>query len=97
MLDPDLIEAAYRGLRAIALVTGILVAIDSVGVLLCARENPPHKPKWNAAAWLIGSGSAATITGSLILGGYPANNMVAPIFLYSGLSVSFTIRAISRA
>ena len=97
MIDPAIIEALYRGLRAVAMVTGLLVAVDSIGVLLKPRETPPHSPKWNASAWLVASLSVSAVAGVLTVGKYPTNNLYAPIFLYVGLIVGFTVRAISRA
>lgn len=101
MLDPALIEAIYRGLRAVALVTGALVAIDSVGVLFKPVEYPPHRPKANALAWLIASISVAGVSGYLTAGEYGLIGARAPhavpIMLYGGLIVAFTIRAITRA
>lgn len=100
MLDPDLVEAIYRGLRAIALVTGALVAIDSFGVLCKPIEHPPHRPKANAAAWLIASLAVAGASGFLTAGEYGmgANREhMVPIIMYGGLVVAFTVRAVTRA
>ena len=95
-------DALYEGLRAIALVTGILVAIDSIGVLFGAQERPPHSPKWNATAWLIASAVVACVSGYLTVEQYGVIGTTGtltytPILLYGGLVIAFTIRAVSRA
>ena len=100
----ELIEALFRGLRAVTLITGILVAIDAIGVMFKPVEHPPHKPKWNAAAWLLISLAAAFTTGYLTAGQIglmtpeaTSTERTVPLMLYIGLIGAFTVRAVIRA
>ena len=93
-----------RALRVVVSVTGVLVMIDSLGICLKRNENPPHKPIWSAAAWLIGGG-AVSLTNLFLLsrgstfvgpGADPAEQL-ATVLLYLGLAAAFTVRQQSAA
>lgn len=93
-----------RAMRVVVAVTGLLVMIDSLGICLRRDENPPHKPIWSAAAWLIGGGVTALVNlfllsrGSTFVGVASSPvEQVATLVLYLGLAAAFTVRAISRA
>lgn len=99
-----LAEAILHTLRILTLVTGSLVLVDSIGILISPRENPPHKPKWSAISWCIIAATASIVSGYLLLArvGWvgptaPFEQKVVMWGLYSGLTIGFTCRAISRA
>lgn len=97
-MDPILAEAIFRTLRVLTLITGSLVLVDSFGIMLMPRENPPHKPKWAALSWCIIAGTAACLTGYLLATGQSiVQQPVTAWFLYAGLITGFTCRAITRA
>lgn len=103
-LAPNVVEAIHQTLRVLMAVTGTLVAIDSVGILIGPVEHPAHKPKWSAISWLILASVVASVsiyllaaTTGFVGNDSPSNQRIAVWVLYSGLTVSFTCRAISRA
>ncbi len=103
-MDPTIAEAILRTLRMLTLITGTLVLIDSIGILVAPREEPPHKPKWAALSWCIIAATAAIVTGYLlsVRAGMvgrsdPFYEQLAVCGLYIGLTTGFTCRAISRA
>ncbi len=103
-MDPLIVEVLIRAARVVAMVTGALVTIDSIGILVMRREQPPHHPAWSAAAWLIAGGSITLAAGYLLQSrvGYVAENdttgaQVAILFHWIGLAMAFIIRAVSRA
>lgn len=93
-----------RALRAVAWVMAALVAIDSVGIIMSAREQPAHKPKGSAAAWLVlsmGVLIAFTIlldTRAPLVGqDSPMRDKLAIVILYAGIIGGSALRAIVRA
>jgi len=104
LTDPILLEAFLRVIRVLTLVTGSLVLIDSIGIILLPTENPPHKPKWAAISWCIVAGTSATTAAFLLLQGAvlvselsPFGQRMSVFMMYGGLTVGFTLRAVSRA
>lgn len=99
-----ILEALLRSARMVTLVTGALVALDSIGILISPIEQPPHKPKWSAFAWLIVGSSVGGVSGYLLLtkagwanNGDPLSEKIVIIVLYLGAALAFTVRAMSRA
>lgn len=104
MTDLVLIEALLRTGRAVALVTGLLVAVDAVGVLIGSSERPPHNPKANAGAWLVAGVSSAIAAAWALIGWYGVVGPSQPppmqwpfVVLWWGTATAFTIRASYRA
>lgn len=104
-MAPDLIlEAFLRSMRVLAVVTGILVVVDSLGVQFNYPERPPHRPRANAFAWLVIAGTATGANLYLLVKGYgwighdaPHAAKIAAALIPSALAVSFTARAVTRA
>lgn len=106
--QPDLLDhllaAFLRAMRVFAFVTGMLVIIDSCGLLLGVSEVPPHRPRANATAWLVAAGLACASSGWLLIrhvswvtASAPVSDRVAGTMIWTGLGISFTVRAITRA
>lgn len=99
-LTPLLAEAILRTLRMLALITGSLVLVDSIGILLRPVENPPHKPKWSAISWCVIAMTTAVVAGHLLTNGIgliKTENQMWAWAMWFGLTVGFTLRAVSRA
>lgn len=102
LADPLVQIAILQTLRVLTAVTGFLVAVDSFGVLFSVEEYPPHKPKWSATAWLVGSVTVSIAAAYLLsergrIGDPTFGHKISVWGMYAGLTVAFTCRAISRA
>lgn len=104
LLDMDLImQAAVRASRSAAIVTGVLVVIDSVAVLLDYSPRAA-RPKASAAAWLL-AGAVVAIVGTFLISQRVLflsdldrqAAAVAAVAFWGGLACAFTTRAIARA
>lgn len=99
-----LLDATIRSARMTALVVGMLVAADSLGVIFLSREVPPHKPYANAAAWLMAGAVTAFGATLLLASGYTVVGDASAIFgkavvsgLWLGWAAAFAVRAATRA
>lgn len=99
-----LLDALRRTMLAVCCATGLLVSIDSIAILLSYPEKPPHRPRANATAWLIGSLSVTLVTIYLLWNRYnwigpdgPVDGKIAMLCLWTGLAAAFTARAVTRA
>jgi hypothetical protein len=105
MIDPSTFADAFlRAMRVLACVTGLLVVIDSVGVLMRVPEFPRHRPRANALAWLIAGATAALVSGFLLAGRYgwigAQSSLTAKLVgtsTWVGFSIAFILRATTRA
>jgi hypothetical protein len=103
-VDANLIlEGAVRASRCAAVVTGVLVVIDSIGVMIDHSPRPP-RPRISALAWAI-AGVVVAGTGIFLIGqrailaadiGREYAQVVAILF-WGGLAIAFTTRALARA
>lgn len=98
-----LLQAAVRASRGAAIITGALIVIDSAAVLLEYSPRVP-RPKYSALAWLVAGAVVAFVGTYLVwrralffsdLGDRHA--AIAASVFWSGLAISFTLRAIARA
>lgn len=99
-----LLDAMRRTMLVVSCVTALLVTIDSIAVLMNYPEKPPHKPRSNAASWLIISLTTGVTLGYLLFMRHdwvgedsPADAKAAILIFYFGIASGFTARAITRA
>lgn len=108
LTEPNLIEhllaAFLRAMRVFAFVTGMLVVVDSCGLLLGVSEVPPHRPRANATAWLIAAVMACFASGWLLLRQVAwittmtsVSDRLTASLVWAGWGISFTVRAVTRA
>lgn len=103
-MDWLLVSALIRAVRVLAVVTAVMVVIDSCGILLSVGERPPHRPRANALAWLVAAGAIASAGFYLLSHRYvfvtaadPLEAQIVTGAMWVLLSVAFTLRAITRA
>lgn len=103
-MDYETVEALIRAARAIAVVTGLLVVFDSMGILVGPYERPAHRPKWSAVAWIL-VGGAPSLVGiwlikdqvGLVGTESPPRQQMLIFLMWAGLACGFTLRALARA